>query len=85
MKNYKCLVDCEQMAQKSLQSDKCEGEQFNGVGLLGWYSPTMSLLKFHFYGKLSWYHDNQVIFRENTATLAAICQRFVTGENDKHW
>lgn len=85
MTNYKCSVGCEEMAHKSLKSDKCEREQFHGVGLQGWYSTTMSLLKFHFYRKLSWYHDNSVIFGENTASLAAICQRFVTGENDKHW
>lgn len=42
--------------------DKCEGEQFHGEGLLGCYSPTVSLLKLHCYGKLSWSHDNQVIF-----------------------
>jgi len=85
MKNYKCLVGCEQIGHKSLQSDKCEGKQSPGVDLLGWYSPTMSLLTFHIYGKLSWYHDSQVIFCENTATLVAICQRFLTGENNKYW
>lgn len=73
------------MTHKSLQFDKCKGEQFHGTGLLGCYRPITSLLKFYFYGKLSRYHDNQVMFCENTATLAAICQRFFTGKNYKHW
>lgn len=66
-------------------ADKHEGEKFHGEGLLGWYSPTISLLKLPFYGKLSWNHDNQVIFCENTAALSAVCQRPVTGENEEHW